>query len=125
MFSNWNHWIHKHHCEPKVLIKLAYVGQFSRPDFPVNEEWTQRSTNSTVGLRGKGVLKHGTEDTANPYYVCDTSVQSEACIPIFDSSMQHIIGIIDAEAYPKNFFSRERVLLLALAAIHISASKLV
>jgi len=36
-----------------VLVKLSYVGRPSRAEFPLTNEFAQRSTNSTVGLTGR------------------------------------------------------------------------
>ena len=98
-----------------VLVKEAYTGDFSRPDFPLNEQFAKHSSNTNVGLSGKMRVIHdvygslslegdgvdGAEST--PYYVCDTRVESELCLPIFDREGSEVIGIVDAEAWKTHF----------------------
>lgn len=44
-----------------------------------------------------------------PYYNCDAAVLSELCTPIVDPASGAVIGIIDAEAWRKRHFTRERL----------------
>jgi L-methionine (R)-S-oxide reductase len=105
-----------------VLVKLAYRGRASRAEFPLNTEFAYRkpgSTNSTVGLEGSArVIDDVAAYTAEGggFYICDDKVQSEACIPLFDEA-GNIIGIIDAEAEPKDFFNPERMATLVALAL--------
>lgn len=89
----------------RVLIKEAYFGSFSRADFPVTEEFSKRSTNSLVALKGKAKLIQDVHSHDGPYYQCDVRVQSELCVPIFHND--NVIGIIDAEAHSPQFFSKD------------------
>lgn len=104
----------------RVLAKLAYRGRPSRAEFPLTADFAKGSTNSTVGLEGSArviddVVAYQAE--GGGFYVCDDKVQSEACVPLFEEAGQ-IIGIIDAEAAPTNFFNAERMsILVALALI--------
>jgi putative methionine-R-sulfoxide reductase with GAF domain len=50
------------------------------------------------------------------FYVCDDEVQSEACLPLLGDERK-VLGIIDAEAKPRAFFSPKRVALLAALAL--------
>jgi L-methionine (R)-S-oxide reductase len=102
-----------------VLVKLAYVGLASRAEFPLTEEFAQRSTNSTVGLTGRAhviddVAKH--VEAGGGFYVCDEGIQSEACVPILGGD-NGVGGIVDAEAKPKGFFGADRLTVLAAAAL--------
>jgi L-methionine (R)-S-oxide reductase len=102
-----------------VLVKLAYRGRPSRAEFPLTPEFAKGSTNSTVGLSGSArVIDDVAAYTAEGggFYVCDDAVQSEACLPIFDEAGT-IIGIIDAEAEPKNFFNPDRISALVAMAL--------
>ena len=106
-----------------VLVKVAYVGLPSRAEFPLTREFAERSTNSTVGLTGRAtvlddVSKH--VEAGGGFYVCDTGVQSEACIPIIDVARE-VAGIVDAEAKPKGFFGAERLVVVAALAIVAAA----
>lgn len=106
-----------------VLVKLAYVGRPSRAEFPLTNEFAQRSTNSTVGLTGRStviddVAKH--VEAGGGFYVCDDGVQSEACVPILDANRQ-VVGIVDAEAKPKGFFGSDRLAVVAALAIASAA----
>jgi L-methionine (R)-S-oxide reductase len=102
-----------------VLVKLAYVGRPSRAEFPLTQEFAERSTNSTVGLTGRATViddvgKH--VEAGGGFYVCDDGVQSEACVPILDDERQ-VIGIVDAEASPRGFFGAERLAVVAALAV--------
>jgi L-methionine (R)-S-oxide reductase len=105
-----------------VLVKLAYRGRPSRAEFPLNAEFAKGSTNSSVGISGQAKL---IDDVAvytaegGGFYVCDDAVQSEICVPIFDTAGSNVIGIIDAEAAPKAFFNADRqsaIVAMALVA---------
>ena len=107
-----------------VLVKLAYVGRPSRAEFPLTQEFAERSTNSTVGLTGRAtviddVARH--VEAGGGFYVCDDGVQSEACVPILDAQ-RNVIGIVDAEANPKGFFGAERLAVVAAVAIAAAAA---
>ncbi len=105
----------------EVLVKLAYRGRPSRAEFPLNAEFAERSTNSTVALSGQAkiiddVSAHVAE--GGGFYVCDDAVQSELCVPLMDGDGT-VIGIIDAEASPKAFFNADRqaaIVAMALVA---------
>lgn len=106
-----------------VLVKLAYVGRPSRAEFPLTNEFAERSTNATVGLTGRATLiddvsKH--VEAGGGFYVCDDGVQAEACVPILDEERQ-VTGIVDAEAKPKGFFDGERTAVVAALAIVAAA----
>lgn len=107
-----------------VLVKLAYVGRPSRAEFPLTTEFAARSTNSTVGLTGRAALiddvsKH--VEAGGGFYVCDDGIQSEACVPILDGSRQ-VVGIVDAEAKPRGFFTAPRLAVVAALAIVAAAT---
>ncbi|WKE66269.1 histidine kinase [Gallaecimonas kandeliae] len=95
----------------KVLVKFAYRGAPSRPEFPLTPEFAAISNNATVGLSGKGrliqdvaaYLKEGGE-----YYTCDPKVQAELCIPLYDEA-GNTIGILDAEAFSPHYFDDEKL----------------
>ena len=102
-----------------VLVKLAYVGRPSRAEFPLDAQFAQRSTNSTVGLTARAaviddVSKH--VEAGGGFYVCDDGVQSEACVPILGDDGA-VAGIIDAEAKPRSFFGADRLAVLAAFAL--------
>ncbi len=106
-----------------VLVKVAYVGRPSRAEFPLTQEFAQRSTNSTVGLTGRATViddvgKH--VEAGGGFYVCDDGVQAEACVPILDEKRQ-VVGIVDAEALQRGFFGAERLAVIAALAIVASA----
>ena len=108
-----------------VLVKLAYVGRPSRAEFPLTARFAEGSTNSTVGMTGRAlviddVAKH--VEAGGGFYVCDTEVQSEACLPLLDEQGS-VVGILDAEAKPKGFFTAGRLARLAGLAI-VAASVL-
>ncbi len=109
----------KNALQDRVLVKLAYRGRPSRAEFPLTEAFAKGSTNSTVGLSGRArVIEDVSAYTASGggFYVCDDAVQSEACLPLFDEAGE-IIGIIDAEAAPKDFFNEDRLATIIAAAL--------
>jgi L-methionine (R)-S-oxide reductase len=102
-----------------VLVKVSYVGRPSRAEFPLNREFAEKSTNSTVGLTGRAtviddVSKH--VEAGGGFYVCDNGVQSEACVPILDDARE-VAGIVDVEANPKGFFGADRLAIVAALAL--------
>jgi putative methionine-R-sulfoxide reductase with GAF domain len=106
-----------------VLVKVAYVGRPSRAEFPLTQEFAERSTNSTVGLTGRSTViddvgKH--VEAGGGFYVCDDGVQSEACVPILDGAHQ-VAGIVDAEAKARAFFGAERLAVVAALALVAAA----
>jgi L-methionine (R)-S-oxide reductase len=104
----------------EVLVKLAYRGRPSRAEFPLNAEFARGSSNSSVGLSGKALLIDDIEAyklAGGGYYVCDDKVQSEACLPIFAVGTNRLVGIIDAEAAPRQFFTGDRLAVLAALSL--------
>ena len=102
----------------EVLVKLAHRGRPSRAEFPLTAEFAQGSTNASVGLSGKARVIADVEAytlEGGGFYVCDSLVQSEACLPILWES--GLVGIIDAEASPKQFFTNERLAILVALAL--------
>ncbi len=108
------------HDGSAALVKLAYRGRPSRAEFPLTREFARGSTNAQVGLSGRAkiipdVESHTREGGA--FYVCDTAVQSEACLPLFLPDTGQAAGIIDAEATAKSFFTSERLAVLVALAL--------
>jgi len=106
-----------------VLVKLSYIGRPSRAEFPLTREFAERSTNATVGLTGRAtviddVAKH--VEAGGGFYVCDDGVQSEACVPVLDST-KDVAGIVDVEAKPKGFFNATRLTVIAALALVVPA----
>lgn len=105
----------------EALLKLAYRGLPSRAEFPLNAEFAQRSTNSTVALSSQAKIIDDVSAfvaEGGGFYVCDDAVQSEFCVPLVDADGA-VIGIIDAEASPKAFFNADRqaaIVAMALVA---------
>ena len=103
-----------------VLVKLAYVGKPSRAEFPLTEDFALLSNNSKVGLSGKAVLIKDVAAHEGPYYICDGSVQSELCLPIFNRSGDKVVGIIDAESFEKNHFSDDKAAVAAQLCLNLA-----
>jgi L-methionine (R)-S-oxide reductase len=106
-----------------VLVKVAYVGRPSRAEFPLTQEFAERSTNSTVGLTGRATMIDDVGkyvEAGGGFYVCDDGVQSEACVPVLGEDWQ-VLGIVDVEAKPKAFFGGERLAVVAALAIVATA----
>lgn len=103
-----------------VLVKLAYQGTPSRAEFPLAEEFAPLSNNTTVGLSGKAIVIQSVAQYQGAYYKCDGSVNSEACLPIYNKDFTKVIGIIDAEDFDENHFDERNVSLLAQLCIQLS-----
>jgi len=102
-----------------VLVKLSYIGRPSRAEFPLTPAFAEGSTNSTVGLTGRALViddvgRH--VEAGGGFYVCDAEVQSEACLPLLDDA-RNVIGIVDAEAKPRSFYTAPRLATLAALSI--------
>lgn len=103
---------------PPALVKLAYRGRPSRAEFPLTPEFAQGSTNSTVGLEGTARVIHDVAAytaAGGGFYVCDDAVQSEACLPLIAAGK--VVGILDAEAAPRSFFTPRRLAVLVAACV--------
>jgi putative methionine-R-sulfoxide reductase with GAF domain len=109
------------HDGSEVLVKLAYRGALSRAEFPLTEEFSAQSNNSTVGMNGVARIINNIPEyikEGGPYYNCDPRVKAEACLPLFARSSSRIVGIVDAEAWQTDFFSNKTFApLLALCIV--------
>lgn len=107
----------------EVLAKEAYQGLFSRAEFPLTQEFAKKSNNSTVGLSGRAIVIQDVAAHQGAYYKCDGKVQSEFCAPVLNSK-NGVIGIIDAEAFPTNHYTDERLLQIAKVAFDLGQKSL-
>jgi len=100
-----------------VLVKLAYYGAPSRPEFPLTAEFAAISNNSTVGLSGMGRIINQVDAyraAGGEYYTCDPKVNAEACLPVLDQNGA-VLGIVDSETFLEHtFVGRELALLVAV-----------
>jgi putative methionine-R-sulfoxide reductase with GAF domain len=100
-----------------ILVKLAYYGAASRPEFPLTPAFAAISNNSTVGLSGQGRIINQVSayrSAGGEYYTCDPNVNAEACLPVLD---QHgkVLGIVDSETFIEHtFVGKELALLVAV-----------
>jgi L-methionine (R)-S-oxide reductase len=101
-----------------ALVKLAYRGLESRPEFPLTEAFAKTSNNVAVALSGKArVLQDVKAHVASggAYYECDPKVQSEVCLPLLDANGK-MVGILDAESTRPSHFTPERLAMLVSLA---------
>lgn len=101
-----------------ALVKLAYRGVDSRPEFPLTEAFAKTSNNVAVALSGKArVLQDIRAHVAGggAYYQCDPKVQSEACLPLLDPNGK-VIGLLDAESTRVGHFTPEKLAVLVSLA---------
>lgn len=101
-----------------ALVKLAYRGAESRAEFPLTDDFAQRSNNVAVARSGTAriiddLVKHLEQGGA--YYECDPKVQAEACLPVLDPNGK-VVGIIDAESTHRSHFTPARLAVLASLA---------
>ena len=101
-----------------ALVKLAYRGVESRPEFPLTAAFAKTSNNAAVALDGKARVLHDVKAHVaggGAYYECDPKVQSEVCLPLLDPNGK-VIGVLDAESTKANHFTAERLALLVSLA---------
>jgi putative methionine-R-sulfoxide reductase with GAF domain len=101
-----------------ALVKLAYRGRESRPEFPLTEAFARSSNNVQVALTGKALVLDDVRAhvaAGGAYYECDPRVQSEACLPLLDANGK-CVGIIDAESSQPRYFDKARQALLVSLA---------
>jgi L-methionine (R)-S-oxide reductase len=103
-----------------LLLKLAYLGTPSRAEFPLDEAFLAKSTNTRVGMLGRAVCIDDVDTHltgGGAYYSCDAKVRSELCVPVPGPAGQALpLGIIDAESFRPRHFDASRSVLLAAAA---------
>lgn len=96
-----------------ALVKEAYVGEPSRAVFPVTSEFALSSTNSWVGLTGRGRSIPDTRNLSDDvsYYQCSGSVCSEICLPILRCvcDQWHVVGIVDLESWRPAHFTPQMI----------------
>ncbi|QDP00446.1 GAF domain-containing protein [Thalassotalea sp. PS06] len=85
------------------LVKYVYNGEMSKAEFPISEEYLQKSINTRVIMEKQHYYIPDVENHDGPYYRCDAKVKSELCCPIFAANGQ-VIGIFDSEDHRKRFF---------------------
>lgn len=106
-----------------TLVKLAYRGVESRPEFPLTEAFAKASNNAAVGLSGKAVLLQDVRAhraAGGAYYECDPKVQSEVCLPLLDPNGK-VVGILDAESNKAAHFTPERLAVLISLASELTS----
>lgn len=126
-----SHWFGVYQARPNVageavLVKLAYFGAESRAEFPLTEAFAQGSNNSWVGLSGKGRLINDVAAfvaEGGGYYTCDPKVNAEACLPLYGAGGR-VAGILDSEAFDKDFFAGEELALVVAVAATLSGGVL-
>jgi L-methionine (R)-S-oxide reductase len=105
-----------------VLIKLAYYGAASRPEFPLTPEFAAISNNSTVGISGKGRIINQVgkyREAGGEYYTCDPKVNAEACLPVLDGN-GNVLGIVDSETFNEHTFIGKELALLVAIVLRLS-----
>lgn len=108
--------------QEQVLIKLAYYGAASRAEFPLTDEFSAMSNNSTVGLSGRGRIINQVStylSAGGEYYTCDPKVQAEACLPVLDAHGQ-VLGIVDSETFAEHTFVGQELALLVAVVMRLS-----
>ena len=113
--------IHNAH-QQAVLIKLAYYGSASRPEFPLTDEFAGMSNNSTVGLSGQGRIINQVSQylsAGGEYYTCDPKVKAEACLPVLDAQGK-VLGIVDSESFAEHTFVGQELALLVAVVLCLS-----
>ena len=105
-----------------MLIKLAYYGVASRAEFPLTDQFSAMSNNSTVGLSGQGRIINQVSrylSAGGEYYTCDPKVQAEACLPVLDAQGK-VLGIVDSETFAEHTFVGQELALLVAVVMRLS-----
>ncbi|MDX2013238.1 MAG: hypothetical protein SFW67_23785 [Myxococcaceae bacterium] len=107
----------------RALVKLSARGAPSRAEFPLTDDFEQRSNNVAVARRGTGLViqdVHAHVQAGGAYYECDPKVRSEACLPVFarDGS---VCGIVDAEHDSVGAFDEARLGWVVAVANEVTA----
>jgi putative methionine-R-sulfoxide reductase with GAF domain len=100
--------------DKRFLVKEAYDADppnHTRAEFPISEEWAQKSNNVKVAISREPVLIQNIAEHRDVYYRCDARVLSEFCAPVL-SRTGRCVGIIDAEAHRPYAFSDPCVALI-------------
>ncbi|KZN48001.1 GAF domain-containing protein [Pseudoalteromonas luteoviolacea] len=108
--------------EEQQLLKLAYQGAPSRPLFPINEQFAGTSNNIQTVMSARSRIINDIPAyiaQGGEYYTCDPKVQSEVCLPLLDENFE-CVGIIDAEAFSKDFFTADNLSVLVAACMKIT-----
>ncbi|OCQ19930.1 histidine kinase [Pseudoalteromonas luteoviolacea] len=108
--------------DERQLLKLAYEGAPSRPLFPINEQFAATSNNIQTVMSEKSRIINDIPAyiaQGGEYYTCDPKVQSEVCLPLLDDNFE-CVGIIDAEAFSKDFFTADNLSVLVAACLKIT-----
>jgi putative methionine-R-sulfoxide reductase with GAF domain len=106
-----------------ALVKLAYRGVESRPEFPLTPQFAKTSNNAAVALDGKArVIQDISAHVASggAYYECDPKVQAEVCLPLLDPNGK-VVGVLDAESTKASHFTAERLALLVSLATEVTS----
>jgi len=124
------------HASSPVLVKEAYVGAPSRPDFPVSSAFAEKSNNAWVAVNKTSKLIQDTQSYEGAYYSCDHKVQSEFCLPLLraprtdsedsslaESAVPTLLGIIDAESWKVNYFNAEKLAEIVQICMDLSNDK--
>lgn len=128
-----------YHClsSSDYLLKVAYTGSPSRAVFPLTSHFATLSNNSFCAMNGSRSIIQDTYTHSGPYYVCDANVKSEYCAALFGSGcndfnhppeaidqdkVNHVTGLLDAEAWRTNTFTEE--VIAALEELGSFAGKL-
>jgi len=85
------------------LVKFAYHGEMSRAEFPIDELYKEKSTNTRVFLENTIQYIPDVDTHEGPYYRCDAKVKSELCCPLVGLNGTPM-GIFDAEDFRTHFF---------------------
>jgi putative methionine-R-sulfoxide reductase with GAF domain len=104
-------WFGIYLCHGDKLVKYVYNGEMSKAEFPIAEEYLEKSINTRVILERQHQYIPDVETHTGPYYRCDAKVKSELCCPLFDPNGE-VIGIFDCEDHRKRFFDDKSELLL-------------
>lgn len=106
-----------------ALVKLAARGAPSRAEFPLTDDFEQRSTNVAVARTGTARVIDDVQAHARAggaYYECSPTVRSEACLPIFATDGT-VVGIVDAEHSTVGAFDEERLGWVAALALEVAS----
>ncbi|KAK8801164.1 hypothetical protein WA158_001934 [Blastocystis sp. Blastoise] len=109
-----------------VLVKEVYKGEMTRPTFPLDDSWVNKSSVTCAGLTGNVIYIQNLQIQDSQHYVIPSTenCESSLTLPIFGSDGFSIIGVLDTCSYQQNAFNDELIIQLSKIAYDLSKQNL-
>lgn len=100
------------------LVKLAYKGNHSTAEIPVNQSYAYKSNISRVALTGWGAVIEDISQWTDTGEI-DTQVKNIICMPVCTESGS-VLGIVEAKSFQKNYLNTEKQEWIVALALVLS-----